>query len=371
LKKQKKKRKKRQRVRSQPRLSGFDFGIDQFFMLVSDFEFSNLLHDANISGCAYGLSYNEDVRDTVPMISLGARKIDPLKRALEILRGWDPRSGDDGFNLEFILLRSGGYLVAISPDFEALRNRIAQSDRFFAPLGLNVSWMYEFSRQGPWISDFRRYVNRPVGPFIFTGCELVSADKPPRHVPGLPTILKFQAQFSDEGAASQNTFARAILERRTSRGRHGDRGRVPPRPKQTPEAIRSRRSEQLRRHFPVTLRRLDGQHALEGFKSRNASLNLKEWQYQQACCNVVLSIEMTGQPHYSGFSGRELVGAVGQRLIDRIELANMPSLPSVSDNVLIAQVVLDGEYLLKERECRDIPRSPAELIGKIAAEGLL
>jgi hypothetical protein len=294
-----KNRQRRRHVRPKVRLNGFDFGIDQFFMLVSDFHFNNLLHDASIGGCAYGLSHSNEVRGTVPTISLGARKIEPLKRAFEILSSWDRRPGDDGFNLEFILLKSGGYLITISPEFEALRNRIARSDRFFAPLGVNVSWIFELSSQGPWIPQFRKYVDRPISPFIFTGCEFISADKPVRHLPDVPEVLKFQAQFSDEAEGTLSSFASAILERRGRQRDVRERGPLPSRPKQTPHEIRDRRAEQLRRHFPVTTYRLSNMGGFEEFRTRNPGLNVSDWQYQQAYCNVALSTAITGRPQRS------------------------------------------------------------------------
>ncbi len=305
------------------------------------------------------------------MISLGATRVAPLKRAFEILRSWDREPGDDGFSLEFVLLRSGGYLVTISPEFEALRGRVAKADRFVSPLGVNVFWIFELSRQGPWIPDFRAYVARPVSPFIFAACEFTAEDKPPRHLPDVPEILKFQARFSDESQDNLSPFARAILEKRGERGGSHEPRSLPPKPKQAARAILERRTEQLRRHFPVTVHRLETNRQFEEFRVRNPNVSVVKWQHQQAYCNALLSSEMIGGPHYQGLSPGDLVGAIGNRLAGRVELANMPSLPSVPDSVLIRQVSLDAAYLLEQRGCRKPPQNFAKLSEKLAAEGLL
>jgi hypothetical protein len=352
-------------------LNGFDFGVDEFFMIVSDFEFANLLHDANLGGCIYGFSKSDDVAGVVPLISLGARNVAPLKRAFEIFRSWDRRRGDDGFSLEFVLLRKGGYLITISPEFEALRGRVAKADRFFSPLGVNVSWIFELSRQGPWIPDFRKYIAQPVSPFLFGACEFVSEDRQPVHLSDVPEILKFQARFSDESDGTLTPFAQAILKNRSERQDSRESRKLPPKPEQTPRALVERRAEQLRRHFPVTLYRLELGRDFEAFRTRNPSLNITKSQYQQGHCNVLLSCEMVGFPHYQNISPRELVGAIGDRLVGRVELANRSTHAQVADSVMIKQMSLDAAYLLQRRSHRGIPDDLDRLTTILVAEGLV
>ncbi len=305
------------------------------------------------------------------MISLGARKVAPLKRAFEILRSWDRRPGDDGFDLEFVLLRSDGYLITICPEFEGLRGRVAKADRFFSPLGINVSWIFELTRQGPWIPDFRRYLAQAVSPFIFSGCEFVSEDRPPRHTPNVPAILKFKARFSEESQSTLSPFGKAILEMRSKTRDLRKARTLPPKPEQTPRAILDRRSEQLRRHFPVTLHRLELGRRFEDFRNRNSALNVTDWQYTQAYCNALLSIEMSGLPHYQNISPQDLVGIIADRLAGRIELANMVSFPQLADSVLIKQMSLDAGYLLGQRGYRKLSENLGELGEKLVTEGLL
>jgi hypothetical protein len=370
LKKRKKKRHARKRP-DMPRLNGFDFGVDQFFIVLSDFEFANLLHDANPGGCIYGSSRCDVVGGIVPLISLGARNVTPLKRAFEILSSWDRKPGDDGFSLEFVLLQSGGYLITISPEFEALRGRVAKADRFYSPLGMNVFWIFELSRQGPWIPDFRKYLAKPISPFLFAACEFVSEHRPPVHLPDIPEILKFEARFSDESDGTLTPFGRAILEKRAERRESQKSKAFPPRPEQTPPAILERRAEQLRRHFPVTLHRLEIGGQFEAFRSRNPRVNVMKSQYQQAYCNVLLSCEMVGSPHYQNISSRELVAAIGGRLGARVELANMTRLATVADTVLTKQVSLDAAYLLQQRGHRGLPDALDKLTEKLVAERLV
>jgi hypothetical protein len=368
--KKRKEGRRKQKVASPPsRLNGFDFGVDQLGMTVSDFQFNNLLQDAKVFACTYGRIYRHDIGANVPIISLAATEPDPLKAAFEVLKGWDREPGDDGFSLEFILRRDGGYLVAISPDFETLLSRVNKSDRFFTQFGVNVSWIKDFPARGPWVTDFRAYLAKPVAPFVFTGCKWVAEDQTPRHMPGFPEILKFEAHFSEEGATVPGTFGHAMLELRREAGSRGQR-RLPPKPQQTPEAIHERRAEQLKRHFPVTLWRND-ERAFEAFRSRNAALGVLDWQWQQANCDLALSIEMISGPYYPGLTERQLVAAIAQRLVGRIELANMPSRPVCSDDILIKQLFLDGCYLLQNQGRRNSPRTPADLRGRLAQEGLL
>jgi hypothetical protein len=370
LKNRKKKPHKEKRTPPSVRLNGFDFGLEQMAMAVSNFQFSNLLHDAQVAACAYGIAYSPEVKAGVPFISLAASKIDSLRAALEILQQWDRAPGDDGLSLEFILLRGGGYLLTISPDFRAMLSRVNKSDRFFSQFGVNVSWIKDFPARGPWLADFRKYVAQRAAPFVFTGCQWVAADQPPRHVPGMPEILKFEAHFSEEGATTPGSFGHAMLDLHNQRKSKGQNS-VPEKPTQTPEAIRERRADQLKRHFPVTLSRSRAELAFEGFQSRNSDLGMQRWQWEQAFCNAVMSIEMTGSAHYPGPAEPELVTAISQRLLGRIELAGMPAPTRVDDEVLIAQILLDGRYLLKTHGCAKLPKLPEELRDQLVQQGLL
>ncbi|HVA68613.1 MAG TPA: hypothetical protein VNF45_04825 [Candidatus Binataceae bacterium] len=370
MKKRNKKQHKQKRIPPPPRPNGFDFGIDQMAMAISDYQFSNLFHDAKVSACVYGIGYSPEVGTNVPFISLAASNIDPLRAAFEILHRWDRAPGDDGLSLEFILRRDGGYLIAISPDFRAMLSRVNKSDRFFTQFGVNVSWIKDFPARGPWLADFRKYLAQRAAPFVFTGCQWVAADQPPRHVPGLPEILKFEAHFSDEGSTTPGSFGHAMLDLHNqgkSKGKHS----ALEKPTQPIEAIRERRADQLKRHFPVTLSRSRTELAFEGFQSRNSNLGMQRWQWEQAFCNAVVSIEMTGGAHYPGLGERELVAAIAQQLLGRIELAGMPAPTRVDDEVLIAQILLDGRYLLKNRGCANLAKGPEELQDQLVQQGLL
>jgi hypothetical protein len=370
LKKRKKKIRQKSRNAHSARLNGFDFGLDQMAMAVSDFQFSNLLHEAEVGACAYGVGYSSDAKASVPFISLAASKIDPLKAALEILQRWDRGPGDDGFSLDFILRRDGGYLLAVSPDFKALLYRINRSDRFFSQFGMTISWMKDFPARGPWLADFRKYVARRAAPFVFTGCQWAPREQAARHVSGLSEILKFEACFSEEGATTQGTFGDAMLELHRQ-GKVKARRSFPARPIQTREAIRERRADQLRRHFPVTLWKDRADPSFEAFRSRNLDLNIQRWQWEQALCNTLLSTELTAGPHYPNFNGHQLISAIAQRLLDRIELVGAISEPVIDDQTLIKQISLDSGYLLENRGCREIPNDHAQLQNRLTYEGLL
>jgi hypothetical protein len=332
--KRKKKRLEKRRSKLPPTLNGFDFGLDQMAMAVSDFQFSNLLHEAKVGACAYGVGYSSEVKAKVPFISLAASKIDPLRAALEIVQRWDRAPGDDGFSLDFILRRDGGYLLAVSPDFNALLYRVNKSDRFFSQFGMTVSWMKDSPARGPWLADFRKYVAQRAAPFVFTGCQWIPQDQGAHPVSGLPQILKFEARFSEEGETTPGTFGHAMLELR-NQGKGQTRRSVPPRPTQTREAIRQRRADQLRRHFPVTLWKGRARLSFEAFQSRNTHLNIQRWQWEQAVCNAVLSTELTGSPFYPHISQRELISAIAQRLLDRIERVGTTADAVVDDEIII------------------------------------
>jgi hypothetical protein len=92
---------------------------------------------------------------TIPEIFLAAVNPEPLKRALTALKDWDSADGDDGFDLEFVFLNDGGYLLGIAPNATIIQNRLRGSDRLFEPIVTGPPFIKGMDTREPFLDEFR------------------------------------------------------------------------------------------------------------------------------------------------------------------------------------------------------------------------
>lgn len=352
------------------RLNGFDFGVRRVAMLVGGFDFIEQFIKADITGIGYGIQYWPGIGSDLPIISLSACHAEPLRLGFDAIRKWDPVEGDDGLVISFVFTNDGGYAVGLTPDLEITRNRLFGPDRFFDPLEMAPIWTKQFSVRSKYCEDFRSYMEQPISPYLFGACIAPNEKVTPVPVEGAAPILKFSAMFWDEANVQPNTLEYLML--RIRQGTNFKRPRRPSRPpRPTAKDLLHRRTEQLRRHFPVTTWRLvqEGDHG--NFRIRNPNLHIVEWQYAQAVCNLVLSNELINRPFYEGIPGDDLPNVIGQALAQRNEYATSTRRSEFDDPLILRQVELDGKHLLNDLECRPAPKSLDRVIGELKCRKLM
>ena len=353
---------------------GFDFGVTRLAILISGVEMNFDLSEANVQGCAYSLFRHPKLGE-IPEISLTAEHGEPLKRALTVLSGWDAAEGDDGFNLEFLFLNDGGYLLGLAPDAAVIRNRLRGSDRLLQPIVSGPIFIKGMTTLHPFLSDFREYIETTtITPFAFSGAQQTGPLTPPQGVVGMPQILKFSARFADEDTVVRGTLAEAMLcTRRGTLGKMRQRQRdtdlwQPDR--KEPARIPHQREDQIRRHFPATFWRLSGSSTVDRFRLRHAMLQISEAQVIQGLINLALSNEIVGRCHYVGVPRKDLPSVVQSALRERFESADSKDLPVFDDDLLLKQIFLDGKAMLEALDLKPKKATTESVLNVIAREGL-
>ena len=353
---------------------GFDFGVTRRANLISGVEMISDLLEAKVQGCGYRLFRHPQLGE-IPEISLAAEHGEPLKRALTALSGWDAAEGDDGFDLEFLFLNDGAYLLGLAPNAAVISNRLRRSDRLFEPIVSGPMFIKGMTTRQRFLSDFRDYIETAtIAPFTFSGVQWTSPLTQPQGVAGMPQILKFSARFADEDTVARGTFAEAMLA--TCRGtlgklrrRQRDADLWQPDRKE-PARIPRQREDQIRRHFPATFWRLSGSSTVDRFKLRHAKLRIAESQVIQGVINLALSSEIVGKFHYVGVSRKDLPSVIQIALRERFESADSKDLPAFDDDLLLKQIVLDGKAVLEALDLKPKKATTESLLNVIARQGL-
>jgi hypothetical protein len=242
---------------------GFDFGCLPYAMAIANLEFPGHLSGASVDGVAYGGMWSEVVKQTIPTISLVAQKGTELAKAFEAFNAWSEMTDPDAVELTFVFRNSGGYVLAISPEYSRLVRRCLGFDRTHQPLVTEPTWFKPIDSVHPMLRRLREHCSAPVAPFLFDGVtylgprSVLNPSSPPdvRPIPGLKPLLKFEVNFIDEDAVTPNSIGwlalRAANERKT---RLPQSSEGPPKP--THEDVAKQRAKTLAYHFPVTLERI-------------------------------------------------------------------------------------------------------------------
>lgn len=361
----------KQKRKTQPE-RGYDFGVTRRSILVSGAEVVSDLFAATVQGCAYG-SVRHPVLGEIPEIFLAAAHVEPLKRALAGLGAWDSADGDDGFDLHFLFLNDGGYLLGIAPNSVIIRNKIGGSDRMFEPLVTGPLFIKGMTTRQSFLSTFRAYIETgAITPFMFSGLQWTDPFTAPATVAGMHQILKFTARFAEEGGVTAGSFGEAMLSvyRGTVR-RLIRKGRTFMRSaSKTFTDVPRRRAAQLQRHFPVTVWRLSHAGTVADFRARHPSLPISSSQVLQAFVNLAISTEIIGDFHYRGIGRAHLSDAIHAKVSGRFELAGSSAGPTLGDEQVLRQIVLDGISLLQELGLKVKHSTPEHVLKLVDRHGL-
>lgn len=339
--------------KEQPR--GFDYGCLPYALAIGLYDFPSQLTAASVDGIAYGLAWSETIQQSVPTITLVGQERDGLAKAFKTFNDWSELTDPDSVELTFVFRKSGGYALVISPECSRLERRCLGFDRSHKSTAFLITWIKQMDSTNPFLAEFRAYCASPIAPFYFEGAvydsrDAFTASSPPDliQISDLQPLLKFEVSFLDEDDVRPGTIGWSALNihdrpsRKTAEEMH----------KPDPEEIARFRAATLQRHFPATLERIRRSPAIPRLLDDFRSDGVRPWQIEQALCNLVLSASMGRPPHFLGLSARKLKTRILEELRSRCELANGVELPAFDEHTVRAQIVADGNELLRHLRSR-------------------
>jgi hypothetical protein len=350
----KRKTPKRKRPRTSvrtPQPLGFDYGCLPYAMAVGAFEFVNHLTSATVDAVAYGGAWSDAVNQFVPTISLVGQHAEGLAKAFEDFNAWSNMTDPDSVEVTFAFRKSGGYVLAIAPEYSRLTRRCLGFNRVHRAIALGATWFKQIDSVNPTLLQFRKHCSAPVAPFllhagVYIGPRgVLTAASPPdvRPIPGLKPLLKFEVTFVDEETAKPNSIGWIAL--RIGTGALQKSPKEPPKPE--PQDIASERLKALSCHFPVTLERVRRSSNARIFVREVVGQGVRTWQVEQAICNLVLSRDAGLGPRHKSNSDRKADKKILQALSDRYEVADNTNAPTFSLEEVVSQVLADGNVLLR------------------------
>jgi hypothetical protein len=352
-----KKRKKKQRGlgrdSSSPRPLGFDYGFLPTVAALSSISFPKLLTDASVIAIGYGEANDPDV-GVVPAISLVGTNVENLIAAFQEFTAWAQATDGDALELNFVFLKSGGYLLALTPERRRLELRCLGYERTHRVISFFVSWVKQLDTVHPALLRIREYAQHFPAPFLFAASHLkgkppfVGAD--PRMVEPVDVVkplLKFDVTFTNEADARPGSAAWMALQAAIERSKKGKKAKSKSPVRTTPKEIFDFRARSLGIHFPVTMERISMDEELQKVHATLRENGFRQWQLDQATCNLVLSHQLVGQPHFRGIRQHNLSETVVNALNERYEMADLQALPSIATDMLRTQVTADGQALMK------------------------
>ena len=160
-------------------------------------------------------------------------------------------------------------------------------------------------------------------------------------------LLKFEIKFVDEGSPNDLHWQRiALVDESHERKSPGEDLTIPP------SLIWNRREEALKRLFPVTLWKSKSYPTATDLRRSAEGQGLREWQIDQAICNLALSIEMTGNLYFRGISRKNFHDTIWEALRGRFEVAgsNQQDFDQFTVSNIVRQTVFDSRMLLRQYE---------------------
>ena len=270
---------------------GFDLGLRRVAIGVIGPEFANNLHDAGVDACAYGVAHIPSLGGNLPTISLVGRIAEPLRAAFDHFHRYAERFGGDAISIDFLLLKSGGYVMGLGPSKRVLRALL--KTRFLDPLYMGVTWTKRFDTLNPQLLRIRSYLeSQALAPFVFSACifgesgatdtqqaevlhggsiaqdaldAFVESESglflPRQHaekaagsaiepIDGLQELIKFEARFVEEEHANEKPWSSMLLRIAQEDSNNTPENReLPPPPEDTPEDIVKRREKVLELYY--------------------------------------------------------------------------------------------------------------------------
>jgi hypothetical protein len=363
-----KKQKPRHKARAKRREpSGFDYGCLPTALALGSWEFVNHLARAGVVGVAYAYGRSAELSAEVPSVVLLAQRGDALRHAFEDFHAWSDATDGDSVEVTFVFQESGGYVLTLSVEPQRLTFRCLGYDTVHQPMPTFAAWSKQIDSTHPALRSLQEYSRRFPAPILIDGAEtLISAplemgtSASVQKIAGLKPLLKFYATFIDEQDVQPNTTAAlalaSVLQKESAHKARSSRSKPPSLPSDTARL----RREALRAHFPVTLERLRrNPDVIELIAVLDAEFGVRPWQVEQALCNLTLSTDTLGRPHFLNLKRKAVTETVAQALGTRYEIANGAATHAFTRQEILTQIMADTQALLR-CESRGVPQGTIE-----------
>lgn len=271
---------------------GYDYGIPARVLLAIDTAFINLLYDAKVVGCAYGLMPSNDPKIPMRLLSLVVQNEGPARQAFEVFKLWADAVDADCVKVEIVILSAGGYLLLVGPEPNRSSVRLTGYGSLYEAISMGYTYVKKLDTVSRGLFDLRDYKHLPISPVAFTAA-VTSAREPTqnmnlRQIVGCPELVKYELIVTDEAEARRDPFMSSLIDGAdASNDRHGEKPTTKMR--QTPAQILETRSRMLKQCFPVTLHRIQTTASILTLKRALTLQGLREWQVDQAICNIQIS----------------------------------------------------------------------------------
>ena len=341
-------------VRRNPPGYGFDYGIGITAAAVGSLEFNKHLMDAEVVAVAYGLDFSRTLGIQVPTITLVGQNEAPLRKAFEEFAAWAKSTDGDAIELTIVFRKNGGYRLCINPEVAALYKRALQYDTVVNPLAFQVTWIKVIDTVSQPLLDLREYFSAgTIRPFLlcaarYSGILLRDTGPIPELIEPIAyenELLKFEIKFVDEGSTDDLPWQRiALVDESHERKTPAEASTAPP------SLIWNRREEALKRLFPVTLWKSKSCQTATELRRSAEGQGLREWQIDQAICNLALSHEIKGGSlYFRGISRKRLHGEIWEALRNRYEISgsDQQNFEQFTVSNIVRQMLFDAKVLLR------------------------
>lgn len=331
-----KNRRDRNRVAEVAAGRGFDFGRRMRVMALSDITFNQLLIDAKVIGCAYGLGSYPGYEYPIPALTLIATDVDKIREAFEQFRAWGSEADGDVVEVTLVLQRNGGYQLWVGPEPSRALHRIIPHADLCDPLSMGLSWIKQIDSTSSAVHELRAYLEAQRLAPVLVGAASGDPHLGPTSIRTIevPQLLKFDLAIVTE--ESHRERVRPAGEDR--------RNRIT-----SPEEINRNRSKILSIAFPISQERVRRQKLLEAVRQLPACSTVSSDQVAQAAINLLLSDELNeGDRHFVGL-GAKYQEEIWQHIFGRTEIADGKALPSwLTEHAVAKQVEMDVRQVLGE-----------------------
>ena len=319
-------------------------------MAVGSFEFPGHLNASSVDAIAYGTVWSKELKKRIPSVSILAQHGNELKKAFAEFSAWSQATDTDSVDLRFIFLNNGGYVLAISPEYSRLCRRCLGFDRAHRVVVCNGTWFKRMDSLHPALRALRKYSSQSIAPFSFSGAtyfgprNALTRFSRPQILPlsGIDPLLKFDVTFVDEDNVAPHTIEWAAVRLQSLQP-----VRTPKPSRLDIDEIAKERRNTIACHFPVTVERIRWRGDVPTLMRHFVATDVRQWQIEQALCNLEISSDTGQGRHFAGLSSRKVVKHVTLALHSRCELANGGSLSTFAVDEVRTQIIADGNALLR------------------------
>ena len=254
-----------------------------------DTSFVEVLREAKVYGCGYGLGPLGEHEGIVRILWLVGGNESALRRAFEIFKSWAEGSDDDALSLQIILLDSGGYLLLLGPDPDRAQVRIVGYGSILRPLIYTATFAKRMDTTSDFVPKLQAYVRQALSPVMF-GAALAPRwpGDEPRLLEDCPELVLYNVKVINEAEAEAEPAFRHFVERERGQAQtEGLRLRRSDLP--SPSESSKRRRELLEKLFPVTIFRIRHELQIANITAAFARQGIRSWEIEQAVCNLQLT----------------------------------------------------------------------------------